>query len=175
MLADYHLRKKYNYCVQCGKQDAYTLNGRARCFECQTKQNQYRQSHPEYNENHKELNKKRYLERKEKGLCTRCGNEAEKGKTKCKKCLLKDRINHKNNSNSIGRTLANDLGLCVNCLKEPQLKGHKLCENCYERALKSIEYARGFVSEKHKKEYGHFIYGKVIRNDQLRKDKKYVG
>ncbi len=163
MIADYNLRKKYHYCVTCGKQDAFTLNGRARCAECQDTQNKFHKNHPEYNERHKENDKKQYLERKEKGLCTRCGAKATPGKAKCEKCLSKDRINHKNHSNSISREMANDLGLCMTCLKNPQVQGHKLCQSCYEKTLKSIENARTFISAEHKRKYGHFYYGKQIQ------------
>ena len=36
------MRKRCHLCTRCGKQDAYTMNGRSRCFECQDK----RRKHP---------------------------------------------------------------------------------------------------------------------------------
>lgn len=34
-----HWRKDHHYCVDCGEQDAYTLNGRSRCYDCTEKKN----------------------------------------------------------------------------------------------------------------------------------------
>lgn len=38
----YAMRKRCHLCTKCGKQDAYTMNGRSRCFGCQDK----RRKHP---------------------------------------------------------------------------------------------------------------------------------
>lgn len=157
MLADYQLRKKYHYCVKCGKQDAFTLNGRARCADCQEKANNFWRIHPEYNEKGKTQHKEKYLERKENGLCVVCGAKAQKGKVRCAKCLFKDRLAHRIELN---REMANDLGICVTCLKNPQFENYKLCESCYKKSLKSLEKARKNVNGLHKNT--QFIFGKGL-------------
>lgn len=83
----YRKRKALNQCVECGKQDDYTISGRSLCFEC--------------NEKNKVRTKKYYAENKEKiktdrqilikrGICITCRKRnAAKGRKRCKECLNK--------------------------------------------------------------------------------------
>ena len=139
MICDYNLRKKHHYCVRCGKQDAYTLNGRAKCFECTEKVNEYHRN-KKYDEKYAVKRKAIRDERKSQGLCIVCGKKAEAGRIRCSKHLYKDRQSHK--PKEIGRTLASELGICTTCLKNPALIGCKLCEACYNKSLASLEKAR---------------------------------
>lgn len=146
MISDYKLRKKYHYCVTCGKQDSYTLNGRARCYECNEEQNAYQSEHPEYAQRHKERLRRRYKERRETGMCTRCGKRpASPGKTRCDICLAKDKIAHRS---EISRTTAAGFGLCYTCLKNPCKPGYKVCPECYDKCMASLEIARANITER---------------------------
>ena len=83
--------KKVHRCIRCGKQDAYTLAGKQRCYECVEKE---KQRCKEYNERHKEETKKRVKERyerlKSQGICTVCAKrKARSGKVLCLSCAIK--------------------------------------------------------------------------------------
>lgn len=158
IMSDYGMRKKCHYCVTCGRQDAYTLNGRARCFECQNKQNKLHRSHPEYEEKRKVRKQAKYYERKAAGLCVVCEKPAEKGKTRCLKHLCKDRANHKHKE--LNRVIASEIGICVTCLKEPALYGHKLCESCYQKSVANIAKARTCVKNRKPLIFGKLINGR---------------
>lgn len=67
----------HRMCSECGKQDAYTLNGRRRCFECSEKR---RKTEIEYIKPEKPW--KEPAKRWEDGFCYICGKPAVKGETK---------------------------------------------------------------------------------------------
>lgn len=135
----YELKKLGHYCVKCGKKDAYTLNGRAKCFECQEKANEYHRN-KSYDKKYAAKRKAIRDDRKSQGLCIVCGEKAVKGRVRCLKHLCKDRQNHK--PKELGRELARDLGICMTCLKHPALPGHKICKSCYDKSFVSLEKAR---------------------------------
>ena len=68
--------KKHCFCADCKKQDAYTLSGHYRCFECLEKR---RKTAIEYIRHEKtpEINR-----RKEEGFCHLCGSPWMEGFTK---------------------------------------------------------------------------------------------
>lgn len=68
-----------------------------------------------------------YHQRKEQGLCVKCGQPAVDGKSKCEKCLSKDREYQQNRKNRY-----REQGLCP-CGK-PKYMDKKLCYNCYVRS-----------------------------------------
>lgn len=78
-----------NKCKRCGKQDSFTLSGRALCVVCAEKN---RENSRRY---YKKLGtnpgaKKRYQRLKELGLCVDCGKyEPKNGSVRCEDCLLK--------------------------------------------------------------------------------------
>ena len=63
----YQARKNSHLCIQCGKQDAFTLNGRARCAECTAAERE--RDKKRYQKSGKERNRKAYQDRLEKGVC----------------------------------------------------------------------------------------------------------
>ena len=67
----YHSLRAQRKCVQCGKRDEDTLNGKWRCRACAEKFNKYQNN----------LSK----ERAEAGLCKRCGKKSD-GHSYCKAC-----------------------------------------------------------------------------------------
>lgn len=69
---------------------------------------------------------RRSEKRREAGLCTVCGEKAE-GKSKCEKCLGKDRERQKKRWNST------EDGACRQCRKASATSGTKFCEGCREK------------------------------------------
>lgn len=91
------IAKAEHRCIQCGKQDAYTLNGRSRCSVCSDKgkladRKRY-QTH-----NGPEAQKKVREKRAANGLCVRCGRISPPGRRTCALCIshtnqnLRDKI-----------------------------------------------------------------------------------
>ena len=83
--------KAVHRCIRCGKQDAYTLAGKQRCYECVEKE---KQRCKEYNKRNSEKNKQRAKERyyrlKSQGLCVVCAKrKAQSGRTLCLRCAIK--------------------------------------------------------------------------------------
>lgn len=87
-------------CIRCTKQDAYTLNGRALCGECAE---YYRERRREYHNNPEKRERiqayntvyqqERKARLKAEGKCVSCGaRPAEEGKTRCSRCILRERL-----------------------------------------------------------------------------------
>lgn len=85
--------KKRQRCVRCGAQDAYTMNGHQRCYECTEISRQYSKHRREEKADIiNEKQKTRYHELRDKGICVACGKkEAVGGRAMCQKCLQKIR------------------------------------------------------------------------------------
>lgn len=97
-------KQSYNYlktvrrCVQCGKQDAYTLNGRTYCAECMEWRNAYyqkRREDPEYAKKWADRSTERRRRFRESGLCPRCGKKPEPPYSLCAKCRAKNRARYR--------------------------------------------------------------------------------
>ena len=160
----YKLYKSHNICPNCKKQDAYTLGGRALCYECDEKDRQYqaeRRKKPDFKEKRK-IREQRWKERMlATGRCTRCGKiNTDKRYKICGICRSKNKLAWKE---KVALTDQNyprgENGFCWDCNKEKALDGKRLCKKCYERqlpiALNGLEYAKG-------KSYFSkgFVYGK---------------
>lgn len=155
--------KAHGICVSCGQQNA--VQGETRCLECKFK---YRESNSQYYVKHKEeLNRKcrdrgkqLYDERKERGICVRCGKrKAQTGKVRCAVCLAKDRQAHIKKSRAEGVLPHSMLGngeYCYTCGKP--VDGTKLCPKCLETSRRTIAYARTFIKNGWKAE--NFVFGK---------------
>jgi hypothetical protein len=86
--------KSVQRCVRCGKQDAYTMNGHQRCYECSEKCKEYAQKHHKQNrEKHLEVMHERYERLKAQGLCVECGKKAIPGFVRCQRCAIKNNLN----------------------------------------------------------------------------------
>lgn len=111
--------KDHHFCTECKKQDAYTLAGRYRCYECTQKHNEYKTS------NHKQIDyaadrtqnrstdKIRRSERPANGLCYLCGKPLSGIQL-----AYQDRESH-------------------------------LCDECYKKSAESLKIARISYSENH--------------------------
>lgn len=148
-----HQKERYHYltsrglCGKCGKQDAYTMNGRHRCFECNQKLKGYKKKYYEANKQKILDKKKTYVDkRKALGQCVNCNNKAAEGHNICGICLSKM---HKYNESRRGesRRLRTDCELCYVCGEK--LDGQKnqdgsqsrLCSACYERTCNNMHKA----------------------------------
>lgn len=137
-------------CVRCGKQDAYTLIGKSRCFECAEKNKEYaRLHHKKHRETDNSKMRDRVSKLKEQGVCIDCGvREAVKGRTRCRNCLIKNSKAVKNKKGRIARTTTYYYeGLCWLCCKNPTASGYGLCEDCLERARKRITKAQRMAND----------------------------
>lgn len=143
--------KKHHVCTQCKKTDAYTLNGRSRCYEC-TKANteRHKKSYAKNREAMQKKAKEKYQQNKENGICVECEKRpAAYGTRLCAKCRA-DEINRQRKRREkqgiIPRYLFDGIERCQTCGKtltdENIVKGKKLCKGCYAKHIKSLEKAR---------------------------------
>lgn len=112
-------------CKRCGKNELN--NGHTRCDECLEKQRDYNKKY--YETVDKE---KRYLVRKNSGMCTSCGKEPNNGKCNyCQKChsLMIDKGRDR-------QFKISDSGLCVTCRVNKADDGYKTCLRCRDNSSK---------------------------------------
>lgn len=151
-------------CGNCGKEDAYTMNGHAYCFECTEKKRMYYHN----NKSHYSTVAKERRERlKSEGICVMCGkNKAIPEHTLCEKCrniqLRRDRIRRMRAHKKITYTDAVYMGLCTQCKKEPSIKGKRLCQKCYDKAMIGIEAMHAANREKGNKNHIWRRYNELI-------------
>lgn len=128
-------RKKNHFCTKCGKQDAYTLSGRARCYECAEKERAC--SKIRYSCDNKRTRilakaKENREKRRDSGLCTRCGKRpSEPGKSYCSVCHAEQRNHAKAKRNSV----RGENGTCWMCNKNDAIPEKRVCKDCYEKIL----------------------------------------
>lgn len=139
--------KKNHCCTECGRQDAYTLNRRSRCFDCNQKHNNTHGDKVKRTLDDK--NKRNQAERS--NICVRCFTRKadEKYKT-CSHCRIKNKIYQQENKTGIPRNERFFYGLCYKCGKhlDGQLKksgdASHLCSVCYNKTktpkIKKIYY-----------------------------------
>lgn len=136
----YHWRKAHKMCARCGKQDAYTLNGRSKCYECREKENENRRKNYDP-EKEREKKQRQYAKREAEGKCVRCGRvKSDNGRKICNKCVAEKHQYNQERSKDI-RIYRHDLNLCWFC--GSQLDGQKkfdgtqsrICSKCYESRL----------------------------------------
>jgi hypothetical protein len=128
---------EHYFCVDCKKQDAHTLIGRYRCYDC-TEKIRVRKSGIKYTRQ----------EREDLGLCSICSNVVKDGYKVCEKCyermLKAQRISHINHTPRppIDR-LSNpqipteewaENGFCRTC-GDKAMDGYKVCESCRQHLI----------------------------------------
>lgn len=130
----YATQKSMQRCVQCGKQDAYTLNGHPYCADCSEYRREYykkRSKKPEVMAHAKEYQNARRKEFKDKGLCPICGRKSTPPYVCCKKCRAKYRAK----AREAKKAYVFDDTVCKRCHNHPRLEGKKLCAECYEKMM----------------------------------------
>ena len=142
------LKKQNHICIDCGRQDAYTLNGRTRCAECAQK-DAARRRETRDNVKNAESSKAARDRWRAEGRCTRCGktkwNDGYMTCPECRAYCIKRRAEKRTSNYPRG-----EHGICWLCNKEPVIPGKRLCETCQAGALERLEKARAHTdSENH--------------------------
>lgn len=170
-MTDYQWYRQHGICTDCHSENA--LPGIAYCRCCKAQRIEYNRKNWEKqkekrNPINRERNKSVYRQRKEAGLCTRCGKKKpETGKVKCSRCLRKDAQIHRKSAR--GRNVQSrydklSQGLCWTCCKFPHIPGKKICQSCYDKSLVSLEKARQCITSGWMHE--NFVFGKVERGEK---------
>lgn len=124
---------KCHLCVNCGKQDARTLNGFTYCYECGEKHREKeRQRRAKRREELNAQRRERYARYKAEGLCPMCGRKSD-GRVLCAWCRAKK-------AQKFQRTYEHKRvgNVCFQCCSNEPMDGKKLCKNCYEKNLVTL-------------------------------------
>lgn len=132
----YWSRKERHLCVLCGKQDAYTLSGKIRCYDCSQKWNKRNREYTRnYSQSHKDKIKEYRDTLKKNGICVVCEkNPAVKGKTRCSVCATRQNFRQAQRNAERNPTLPDG---CLRCHHNPRKPGFKVCERCYEQMIRT--------------------------------------
>lgn len=170
-------RKDKKTCSECGKKDsAYQsetkkfmleigicpackknkiLGKEKTCPECKAKGAKYKaksreQDREKYNDYMRNYQRAQYQERKNKGICTRCGKRKVTKGSRCDYCKSKAQTGVLITKNGKERV---ENGLCYWC-GQPQKKGYKVCEKHYQmnvnkaRSKKAEDARKKIIKEK---------------------------
>lgn len=156
----YHTRLLLNRCGGCGRQDAFTMSGRARCADCAEVQR--RASKKIREATSEELKRKKaehYKTLKEEHRCVKCGKALSPAwdKVICQRCNAKAKQRYL--SNRVIRpghephALFSELhpDICTRCRKRPRYQHHKLCEFCYQDQLAIAKKGTQAYKEKYER------------------------
>lgn len=138
----YKLLKQLKICVCCGHQEAEP--GITLCLDCNEKKRKYslayqKQNCEEIRIKQSENSKKRYYDRKEKGICTKCGKHKIYAKSTiyCIDCYLKEKRRYQ--KNGIDRSERPAYGLCYQCGKPKEREDISLCNCCHKRSSENMK------------------------------------
>lgn len=131
--------REHHICTECGR--VKVPGGERTCPECRARRDKYRkpltnEQKEKYGEHFNEQQKSLYWQRKEQGICTRCGKRATMaGKAKCGICLDKDAESHRKiyYQRPGIREYRKENHLCYYCGNEIDLEKGQLCSACLER------------------------------------------
>ena len=141
----YNFYKEKGICTSCGSEPV--KEGKTLCWRCAANKNdalRLKYTGRIASEEEKEKRREEYNYYKEHGLCPRCHKEKPAdGFVHCAACraLLKRKAQDKRNETTIERSMRSGFKVCYVCEK-PVKEGYRLCEECYQRSLKSLEKAR---------------------------------
>lgn len=127
----YYLYKKLNMCVNCGKQDAYTLVGRALCQDCAEKEaTRKRQRDKSLRQTQRKALRQKHIENHE---CVVCGKPLPKDyKYKsCTQCRNYNKLRERTDKTFT----RGENGVCYLCNKKTSMENKRLCKNCYEKIV----------------------------------------
>ena len=124
-----------NLCVDCGRKDGRTLDGKCRCRECANKRAVRRKETWDY-EHEKELRDARKQRRIEAGLCTECGGEKEEpDKKMCINCQVRWKMRKERMKLNHGWLPRGANGKCYQCNRAQAIEGKRLCQECYDKKI----------------------------------------
>lgn len=132
--------RENHLCVDCSKQDAFTLGGRPKCAACAEKDAKrhkiWRIDNPEKYKESLAAIRSRYISQHR---CTVCGRALpfDYMYRTCQWCRehkrqQKDERTWRQNPDRIKRGTP---GMCYFCVKRPVMEGKKICRKCYEERL----------------------------------------
>lgn len=158
----YEWYKSKGICVQCGQKDAFP--GYVKCPECIEKAEEAsrkcwanKEKRIRYNKRGRERKRELISERKEKGLCPRCGKPIRNGTyIYCNRCReRKNAAGRAKRGQSPGEHFREriDRGVCMFCGGEI-VPGYRLCKSCLERCRDNFKKSMPKASEKWRKEIG---------------------
>lgn len=149
------VRRESGLCTICGREDAYTMAGRALCAICAQKANEWkknRKKRPECREAERKAGKERYAKMIAENICPKCGKKKPgDGYSLCELCRIKQRNRKKEKRNREGqRTLEMALSgeTCFFCKSPDVVPGKKLCQACID---KRVAYLHGEKQDERKK------------------------
>ena len=130
-MTDYEFLTELGLCHMCRKNKV--APNKKYCFDCLDKIRERnarkdKEKARKYNEEYKERRRELYKEKKEKGICVRCRNQATKG-IYCLECSVKVKRRQKNRANE-EKNKRHDRGL----VNEYRRMNH-LCLWCGEKAM----------------------------------------
>ena len=133
--------KERHICYQCKQKDAYTMNGHLLCADCTEKQNARCRKWMENPENKKKQNarvKEIKDKRRAEHKCIRCGKQIDENDNHkyCGICRFKERQRYYRKSERPARVYG---VVCWMCNKKPVADGRKVCEECYEKLVKTCK------------------------------------
>ena len=118
----YNRLKAAGLCARCGK--AEPVQGKVLCAECAQKNRERSRSNYFLRRRECDWLNKRYAERKEKGICGRCGKApAEDGRALCPECLAYMREYER-----VRNAKLRAQHICVRCGAETD--GSSICDGC---------------------------------------------
>lgn len=128
----HRMQKEHHICKACGKQDAYTLNGRTYCAECAAKlaayKRKWRAEHPGINAERMAVRRRKW---KDEGRCNYCGKVLQdKSHKSCTECRAKMHKWNMKRSADVNHPRGGN-GICYQCNKRSVKDGFRLCEQCY--------------------------------------------
>lgn len=130
-------------CTHCGRQDAFTLNGRALCADCIKKLHElHKRRRAERGAELNAHNKAYRVKMVEAGLCPNCGKPSDGVYINCPRCRAIARKKMERRRRENGVAPRGECGLCYTCNKRPALSGKRLCRECYGKSLVSMAKAR---------------------------------
>lgn len=135
----YQMRKHAGVCPKCGKEDAFTMAGRTMCADCAERARvnmECRRSNPEKRAAICKSVQKLKQSRKDAGLCPDCGGSPMQGHVKCVACVRRDRAYKRKHRG--GPKPRGQYGICWTCNKAEAITGKRLCQNCWEKAMKNM-------------------------------------
>lgn len=139
--------KALHLCVDCKGQDAYTLNGRWVCAECAEKRAAYMRNWragTDYGHRLWEKRKVQEWERREQGVCYKCGRKLDDKRYKtCWRCRAQDRkykdMRHRSKT---PQWLRGKDGRCYRCNERPCEPGFKTCPECHAKLAAQMKINR---------------------------------
>lgn len=136
-------RKMYlsiGICPSCHKRPVEP--DKCACFEClgRERDRYYRKRQEGSYKQVADTQRKRRVaeERREKGICYRCGKHKVSGGGLCGTCKAKSMRYRQKYRQDIERSERPNYGRCYICGKEELHENHKVCKACYERRMQTL-------------------------------------